>query len=72
VPEIAAVCVLSQLLEQSGRPRDEDFKILKQLRSGSWTPTQWDEEPKYPWLIAPDCSWVIGYDDAESVAIKTR
>ena len=33
---------------------------------------QWDDETKNPWLIAPDRSSVIGYDDAESVSIKTE
>jgi chitinase len=32
---------------------------------------QWDDETKNPWLIAPDRSVVIGYDDAESVVLKT-
>ena len=36
-----------------------------------WT-RQWDDETKNPWLIAPDRSAVIGYDDAESVALKTE
>jgi chitinase len=39
------------------------------LREG-WT-RKWDDETKTPWLLAPDRSKVIGYDDAESVAIKT-
>ncbi len=32
---------------------------------------QWDSETKNPWLISPDKSVVIGYDDVESVSIKT-
>ncbi len=36
-----------------------------------WT-RRWDEETKTPWLISPDKSMVIGYDDAESVAIKSE
>ena len=36
-----------------------------------WT-RRWDDETKNPWLIAPDRSAVIGYDDAESVALKTE
>ncbi len=35
-----------------------------------WT-RLWDDETKNPWLVAPDHSIVIGYDDAESVALKT-
>ena len=36
-----------------------------------WT-RLWDDEIKDPWLLAPDRSIVMGYDDAESVAIKTE
>ncbi len=32
----------------------------------------WDSETQNPWLIAPDHKVVIGYDDAESVALKTE
>ena len=41
-------------------------KLLKQ----GWT-RQWDDQTKNPWLIAPDRSSVIGYDDAESVSLKS-
>lgn len=44
-------------------------EIHKLLAEGKWTRV-WDEETKNPWLIAPDRSAVIGYDDAESVAAK--
>jgi chitinase len=30
----------------------------------------WDDETKTPWLLAPDHSAVVGYDDPESVAAK--
>lgn len=43
--------------------------IHKLLAEGKWT-RQWDEETKNPWLISPDGTAVIGYDDAESVAAK--
>ena len=33
---------------------------------------QWDDETKNPWLIAPDRSGVIGYDDAQSASLKTE
>jgi chitinase len=33
---------------------------------------KWDDETKTPWLIAPNGSGVIGYDDPESVALKTE
>jgi chitinase len=32
----------------------------------------WDDETKNPWLISPESNVVIGYDDAQSVAIKTE
>jgi chitinase len=31
-----------------------------------------DEQTKVPWLIGPDGNGVIGFDDPESVALKTR
>ena len=39
------------------------------LRDRGWKRT-WDDETKTPWLLAPDGSAVVGYDDAESVALK--
>ena len=33
---------------------------------------KWDDETKNPWLISSKGPVVIGYDDAESVAIKTK
>jgi chitinase len=47
------------------------YANLEKLLKGGWT-RRWDDETKNPWLIAPDRSVVIGYDDAESVAIKTQ
>jgi chitinase len=48
-----------------------NYSNLQRLQKEGWT-RRWDEETKTPWLIAPDKSAVIGYDDAESVAIKTE
>ncbi|WP_165250842.1 glycoside hydrolase family 18 protein [Paludisphaera soli] len=31
-----------------------------------------DEETKVPWLTSPDDSMVVGYDDAESIRLKTE
>ena len=45
--------------------------VAKLIRDQAWT-RQWDDETKNPWAIAPDKSAVIGYDDAESIGIKTR
>jgi chitinase len=33
---------------------------------------RWDDETKNPWLLSADRSAVIGYDDPESVALKTE
>ncbi len=53
-------------------PRGGDYKnIHRLLREPGWV-RQWDDETKNPWLIAHDHSAVIGYDDAESVALKTE
>ncbi len=47
-----------------------DYKNLHRLlHEQGWTRT-WDDETKNPWLTSPDHKMVIGYDDAESVAIK--
>jgi chitinase len=48
-----------------------NYANLERLRKEGWTRT-WDEETGNPWLTAPDRSMVIGYDDAESVALKTE
>jgi chitinase len=62
--------------ETKGAPRARvpqgDYRNLHKLRQeGGWT-RSWDDETKNPWLVAPDRSAVIGYDDAESVALKTE
>jgi chitinase len=48
-----------------------DYANLHRLRQQEGWTRQWDEETKNPWLVAPDRSMVIGYDDAESVSFKT-
>jgi chitinase len=45
--------------------------LKKLLDEQDWT-RQWDHETKTPWLLAPDRSTVIGYDDVESVIAKTK
>ena len=58
-----------------GKPKREDdastYAQIAQFQADGWTRT-WDEETKNPWLTAPDKSAVIGYDDAESVRLKTE
>jgi chitinase len=41
------------------------------LHNEGWT-RQWDDETKNPWLLSPERNIVVGYDDAESVSIKTE
>jgi chitinase len=52
-------------------PAGEYSNLDKLMRDQKWT-RQWDEQTKVPWLIAPDKSTVIGYDDAQSIALKTE
>ena len=44
--------------------------IDKLIKEKGWK-RQWDDETKNPWAIAPDGSAVIGYDDAESLSLRT-
>jgi len=48
-----------------------NYANLHRLRQQEGWTRQWDDQTKNPWLVAPDRSVVIGYDDAESVALKT-
>jgi chitinase len=52
-------------------PGGDYANLLKLQRDQGWTRT-WDDETKNPWLTSPDHKMVIGYDDAESVALKTE
>ncbi len=45
--------------------------IMKLLMEKGWT-RQWDDETKNPWAVAPDRSAVIGYDDGQSLSIRTE
>jgi chitinase len=52
-------------------PRGGNYSdIEKLIRKGGWK-RRWDRETKNPWAIAPDRSAVIGYDDAESLSLRT-
>jgi chitinase len=46
------------------------YARIVDLTSQGWR-RRWDADTKTPWLLAPDGSEVIGYDDAESLAGKT-
>src|SRR5262245_928132 len=53
-------------------PRGGNYSnIAKLIQEQGWT-RRWDDETKNPWVIAADGSAVIGYDDAESIALKTQ
>jgi chitinase len=58
----------------TAKPSHESYNykgIVPLLKTADWI-RQWDDETKTPWLIARDGSEIIGYDDANSVALKTR
>jgi chitinase len=52
-------------------PQGDYRNLHKLLADGGWSRT-WDDETKTPWLVANDHSAVIGYDDAESISLKTE
>jgi chitinase len=56
----------------AGRPPGGNYSKLLLLQNEQGWSRQWDSETKSPWLISPDRSAVIGYDDPESVALKTE
>ena len=56
---------------KGGVSRGGDFKsIVKLIQDQGWTRT-WDDQTKNPWITAPGGAGVIGYDDAESISLKT-
>jgi chitinase len=57
-----------------GRVPQGNYSNLHRLLNEQGWQRRWDDETRNPWLIGPDRDRpvVIGYDDAESVAIKTR
>jgi chitinase len=46
-------------------------KVQRLFSQGGWR-REWDDETKNPWLINTGIPEVIGYDDAQSLAIKTE
>ena len=66
-----AVRLHKERTAQDSRPRGQLQPTSTSSQREGLDP-RWDDETKNPWLIAPDRSAVIGYDDAESVAIKTE
>lgn len=58
----------------ASKPGRESYnynEIAPLVTQQGWT-RQWDDESKSPWLVARDGSEIIGYDDVESCAAKTR
>ncbi len=58
--------------KKGARPPGGNYNRLLQLQTERGWTRQLDEETKAPWLISPDATGVIGYDDAESLALKTE
>jgi len=57
---------------KGGVPRGGDYRNLARLlQDQGWTRT-WDDETKNPWATAPGGAAVIGYDDAQSISLKTE
>ncbi len=54
-----------------GRLPGGNYSNIFKLQNEQGWARKWDNETKNPWLISPDKSVVIGYDDVESVSIKT-
>jgi len=54
------------------RPPQGSYSNLHKLRTEPGWTRIWDDQTKNPWLVSHDRSIVIGYDDAESVSIKTE
>jgi chitinase len=57
--------------KKTGIPRG-DYKNLHPLANQQGWTRKWDDETKNPWLVSRDRAVVVGYDDAESVALKTE
>ena len=57
--------------KKTGIPRG-DYKNLHPLANQQGWTRKWDDETKNPWLVSRDRGVVVGYDDAESVALKTE
>jgi chitinase len=51
-------------------PAGNYANLHKLAAGGDWT-RRWDDQTKNPWLVSRKGDAVIGYDDAESVRIKT-
>jgi chitinase len=63
---------LTKNAPRRGRVPGGSYSNIHTLQNEKGWVRRWDDETKNPWLIAPDKSAVIGYDDVESVSIKTE
>ena len=68
---VAEPYALTKGVTKGRMPQGNYSNLHKLQHEQGWT-RQWDDETKSPWLLAPDHHTVIGYDDPESVAIKTE
>lgn len=55
---------------KGARPPGGSYSRIHKLETQDGWKRRWDTETKSPWLIAPDNSSVICFDDPESVALK--
>lgn len=58
---------------QAKKPSREsaNYKEIDQLIQKNGWQRDWDDETKTPWIVSPDKSEIIGYDDSESIKLKT-
>jgi chitinase len=68
---VAAPYASTKDAKKTGVPRG-DYKNLHPLANQQGWTRQWDDETKNPWLVSRERAVVVGYDDAESVALKTE
>lgn len=71
-----AFAVSEPYASTAGAPKPKtatsNYRDLLALQEQHGWIRKWDDETKNPWLVAPDGSEIIGYDDSQSVAIKTE
>jgi chitinase len=67
---VAAPYQSTQGVPRTRLPQGNYSNLHKLLHEQGWT-RLWDDATKNPWLVKADHSVVIGYDDAESVSLKT-
>ncbi len=58
--------------QRTGQNPPGEYSHLHALQNNQGWTRQRGRRDQEPWLISPDRSIVIGYDDAESITIKTE